>query len=138
MLANSKTSILLLELRHFKIISEKLEDISLPSEFHLKNLEAVTSSVNLKADYLSLTVPQIAAEYFVRICCGHKLVDGNKRMAVACFGYFLEINNCSVKLSNETLRDLAITLAHEKTSKIPVEVKVAYIVSIIETSIRTT
>lgn len=132
---NLRTSILLLELRHFKIISEEQKEISLPSEYHLKNLESVTSSVNLKADYLSLDIPTIAAEYFVRICCGHKLVDGNKRMAVASLGYFLEINNFRCKLENNALRDLAITLAHEKTSMIPVEVKVGFVTGLLREGI---
>jgi len=133
-LVSLQNSILLLELSHFRIISDKERELPFPSDYHLNNLGSIIHSVNYKADTLGLTIEQIASEYFVRICCGHKLVDGNKRMAVISFGYFLEINKCSSAITKTKLRNLAITLSHEETSNVPVEVKVEYFHSIINGS----
>lgn len=123
-LAILRDSIYLLELSHFKIISQKEAEITLPSDFYLDQLNAVISSVNYKADLLQLDLLQIAAEYFVRICCGHKLPDGNKRMAVAALGYFLDFNGYKCHLTNDKLRNYAIILAHEATSYIPIDFKI--------------
>ena len=116
--------IYLLELNHIRIISSREKLLKSPSEYHLQELSGVVSNINYKSDVLQLDVYTIAAEYFVRICCGHKLTDGNKRMAVATLGYFLEINEIACSLSNEELRNYAIILAHEATSHVPIEYKV--------------
>lgn len=125
-LAKTNQSILLLKLKHFRIISKKETKIPIPSEYHLRELSSIIHTVNYKADVLGLSIAQIAAEYFVRICCGHKLLDGNKRMAVISFGYFLDINKKSSTLTKSVLRNVAIALAHQETSSIPISIKIAY------------
>ncbi len=126
-LVSLSTSIYLLELDHFKIILQKEPALATPSKYHLELLGSVISSVNYKSDKLGLGLEQIAAEYFVRICCGHKLTDGNKRMAVASLGYFLDLNKYHCSLSNTDLRNLAIVMAHQATSNVSIAHKIGFL-----------
>jgi death-on-curing family protein len=133
-LGKLRESIFLLELKHFKIIARKEKEILIPSKHHLNQIGSAISSVNYKADNLKLDLETIAAEYFVRICCGHKLPDGNKRLSVVALAYFLEINGMVCGLTNNALTNFAILMAHEKTTDVPLEIKVEFMMDELKSS----
>jgi len=98
-----------------------------PSGIQLQELEGLLEQINLKAEAVRLSFFQIAAEYFVRTCVSHKLLDGNKRSAVILLESFFSLNNRPLVLSEEELARYAVLIASIQTSQIGVEQKVAFL-----------
>ncbi|MDD3077905.1 MAG: RhuM family protein [Paludibacter sp.] len=69
------------------------------------------------------TIEEKAANLLYYITKNHSFVDGNKRIAAACFLYFLEKNNALLKtdgssiLDNDTLAALTLFIATSKTEE---------------------
>ncbi len=74
-------------------------------------------------EYLYPTIEEKAANLLYYIVKNHSFVDGNKRIAAACFVYFLEQNNALVKtngnpiIDNNTLAALTLFIAISKTDE---------------------
>jgi len=71
----------------------------------------------VKLDYFP-DLYQKAAYYADKIIKGHIFYDGNKRTAMKCMFYFLEING-AIKpedLSNDEIVEMALSLAEDKIS----------------------
>lgn len=72
---------------------------------------------------LYLTIEEKAANLLYLITKNHSFVDGNKRIAAACFVYFLEQNNALIKedgraiIENNTLAALTLFIATSKTEE---------------------
>ncbi len=81
------------------------------------------------------TIEEKAANLLYFITKNHSFVDGNKRIAAACFLYFLEKNNAlyfdngTFLISNETLAALTLFIATSKTEES--EVVKHFIISIL-------
>ena len=66
----------------------KLEPLPPFQSRYPNRLESILGSAKLTADLQSFDIADLAAYYLVFIAKGHPLMDGNKRMAVACcLGY---------------------------------------------------
>jgi len=69
------------------------------------------------------TIEEKAANLLYFITKNHSFVDGNKRIAAACFAYFLEQNNALLKpdgtpiIDNNTLAALTLFIATSKTEE---------------------
>lgn len=69
------------------------------------------------------TIEEKAANLLYFIVKNHSFVDGNKRIAAACFAYFLEQNNALLKqdgsplIDNNTLASLTLFIATSKTDE---------------------
>lgn len=69
------------------------------------------------------TIEEKAANLLYLITKNHSFVDGNKRIAAACFAYFLEQNNALLKedgepiIDNSTLAALTLFIATSKTEE---------------------
>ncbi len=90
--------------------------------------ESFNSSINQIAQCfagveLYPSIEEKAANLLYFITKNHSFVDGNKRIAAACFLYFLEKNNalynndCNPIISNEALASLTLFLATSKTDE---------------------
>lgn len=120
-------SITLLNSKNLKSLLDRVpEPFPQPTLQKINDLGGLVEQVNLKAEALHLTVHQVAAEYFVRICVGHKLVDGNKRSAVILLDAFYSLNEIQVPFSEDRVAKFAVMLASIKTSQMSVEQKVAF------------
>lgn len=75
---------------------------------------------------MSLSFYAIAAEYFVRTCVGHKLVDGNKRAAVLLIEGFYQLNGEKLLLSDEKIAAYAVMMASVQTIQISVNDKIRF------------
>ena len=69
------------------------------------------------------SIEEKAANLLYFITKNHSFVDGNKRIAAACFVYFLEQNNALLKdddspiIDNDTLAALTLFIATSKTDE---------------------
>ncbi len=69
------------------------------------------------------SIEEKAANLLYFIVKNHSFVDGNKRIAAACFLYFLQQNNCLLKtngqpiISNEALASLTLFIATSQTDE---------------------
>lgn len=69
------------------------------------------------------TIEEKAATLLYLIVKNHSFVDGNKRIAAACFLYFLQANNCLFNqskqpiISNDALATLTLFVASSKTEE---------------------
>lgn len=100
-----------------------------PNNDRINQLAGLIEQVNIKAESVSLSFHAIAAEYFVRTCVGHKLIDGNKRASVLLLGVFYELNRKELILSDEKIATYAVMVSSIKTSQITVEDKVRFLES---------
>jgi prophage maintenance system killer protein/AraC-like DNA-binding protein len=77
------------------------------------------------------TIEEKAANLLYFITKNHSFVDGNKRIAAACFLYFLQQNNVllnsdgSAVISNSTLAALTLFIANSKTEESEIVKKLA-------------
>ena len=116
-----------------KIIYEKEKETQFLADFELRysgGFESALHSVNYKAEKLEQPVLEIAASYFTHLACGHNFIDGNKRFAVTFSVYFLQLNGYQVLLTNNSLRNLAILIAHENVRNVTINIKKAYVLDI--------
>ncbi|MCA9370122.1 MAG: type II toxin-antitoxin system death-on-curing family toxin [Pseudomonadales bacterium] len=97
-----------------------------PTKKQLKELVGLIELINFKATTIGLSFHQIAAEYFVRICVGHKLIDGNKRTAVIVLDVFYALNMKTLPFSEEQVAKYAIAMASIQTSQTSVEKKILF------------
>jgi death-on-curing protein len=74
--------------------------------------------VTIEKSFAYKNLYEMAACYAHGIIKNHPFVDGNKRTGMVCMLYFLEMNGITANLSNQSLFDLAITIA---TTKISIE-----------------
>ena len=90
--------------------------------------ESFKSSINQIAQTFSgrelyPSIQEKAANLIYFIVKNHSFVDGNKRIAAACFLYFLDKNkalineNCETIISNETLASLTLFIATSKSNE---------------------
>lgn len=69
------------------------------------------------------SIEEKAANLLYYITKNHSFVDGNKRIAAACFLYFLQLNNALLNsksesiISNETLATLTLYIANSRTEE---------------------
>lgn len=67
--------------------------------------------------YLHVDVVEMAAAYAFHLAQNHPFVDGNKRTALATMLVFLEINGHSLRVPQEDLYVMMISLASGRLSK---------------------
>lgn len=121
------TSIILLNSKNLKSLLEQIpEPFPQPTKKQLKELVGLIELINFKATTIGLSFHQIAAEYFVRICVGHKLIDGNKRTAVIVLDVFYALNMKTLPFSEEQVAKYAIAMASIQTSQTSVEKKILF------------
>lgn len=93
--------------------------------------ESFHSSINQIAQYfggveLYPTIEEKGANLLYYITKNHSFVDGNKRIAAACFLYFMEKNNALYRadgtpvISNEALAALTLFIATSKTEEVDI------------------
>lgn len=69
------------------------------------------------------SIEEKAANLLYFICKNHSFVDGNKRIAAACFLHFLQKNNCLLQengepvIGNNTLASLTLFIANSKPNE---------------------
>lgn len=123
-------SIILLSSKNLKSLLEQIsEPFPQPNKDRVADLAGLIEQINIKAESVTLSFYAIAAEYFVRTCVGHKLVDGNKRSAVLLLGAFYQLNGRELRLSDEKIAAYAVMVSSIKTSQITVEDKVRFLES---------
>ncbi len=121
------TSITLLNSKNLKdLLGQVSEPFPQPSADRLVQLAGLIEQVNIKAESLELSFFSVAAEYFVRTCVGHKLIDGNKRAAVVLLEGFYQLNNKNITFANEKVAAYAVMMSSIKTSQISVRDKVLF------------
>lgn len=68
-------------------------------------------------EYLHPTIPAMAAAYLFHLCRNHPFVDGNKRIALAAAGVFLELNGAQLAMTAEEKYDITVAVASGQCSK---------------------
>ncbi|MEZ4908226.1 MAG: virulence protein RhuM/Fic/DOC family protein [Saprospiraceae bacterium] len=112
---------------YMKLISTMYADFE-SDVFALPKDESFHSSINqIKQGFdgkdFYPTIEEKAANLLYYIIKNHSFIDGNKRIAAACFIYFLQQNNALMKtdatpiLDNETLAALTLFIATSKTEE---------------------
>jgi len=120
-------SITLLSSTDLKSLLEQISDpFPQPNEDRIAQLAGLIEQINIKAESLTLSFSEIAAEYFVRTCVSHKLVDGNKRSAVLLLGAYYQLNGKELPLTDEKIATYAVMMASIKTNQITVDDKVRF------------
>lgn len=120
-------SITLLSSKDLKSLLEQIrEPFPQPSKQRVSELEGLIEQINIKAESIKLSFFAIAAEYFVRTCVGHKLIDGNKRSAVLLLEVFYQLNGRKMPITDEKIAAYAVLMASIATSQINVESKVSF------------
>lgn len=126
-------SITLLSSKDLKSLLKQINDpFPQPNLERIAQLAGLIEQINIKAESISLSFYEIGAEYFVRTCTGHKLVDGNKRSAVLLLEVYYQLNGKELKLPDEKIAAFAVMIASIKTSQISVQDKVRFFASELE------
>lgn len=121
------TSTILLNSRDLKSLLVQLpKPFPQPTLRRIEQLAGLVEQVNIKAESLQLSFKQIAAEYFVRTCVGHKLLDGNKRAAVVLLEAFYTLNKKDFPFTEEEVATYVVLLAELPSSEVSVTKKIAF------------
>ena len=74
------------------------------------------------AQFLHVTLFEMAAAYLFHICGNHACIDGNKRTALACALAFLRMNGVRGRFEEDELYDLVVGVAEGRASKAQIAV----------------
>lgn len=88
-------------------------------------LESAMNAVENRFQYETKDIAKLAATYAFHLSQAHAFLDGNKRIAAAVAGVFLEINGFFLNASNEEITELFLDIAASKLSREDVEEKFA-------------
>ncbi len=88
----------------------------------LRDLEALESALAQPgAEYFGLplhpTLSDQASAYWFHLCQAHAFIDGNKRTATFATLAFLQLNDNSLKASDEVLFDVVLHIAQGEMTK---------------------
>jgi len=88
-------------------------------------LESAVNAAENRFYYETEDIAKIAATYAYHLSQAHAFLDGNKRVAAAVAGVFLEINGFILNTSEEQIIELFLDIAASKLSRDDVEEKFA-------------
>ncbi len=88
-------------------------------------LESAVNAAENRFYYETEDVAKLAATYAYHLSQAHAFLDGNKRIAAAVAGVFLEINGCLLNATEDEIIELFLDIADGKLSRETVEEKFA-------------
>lgn len=88
-------------------------------------LESAINAAENRYNYETEDIAKLAATYAYHLSQAHAFLDGNKRIAAAVAGVFLEINGFWLDASEDEIIELFLDLAASKLSREDVEEKFA-------------
>lgn len=88
-------------------------------------LESAVNAAENRFHYETEDVAKIAATYSYHLSQAHAFLDGNKRIAAAVAGVFLEINGFSLQMTEDEVIELFLAIAAGEMSREAVEEKFA-------------
>ena len=88
-------------------------------------LESALNAAENRCNYETEDLAKLAATYAYHLSQAHAFLDGNKRIAAAVAGVFLEINGAFLKATEDEIIELFLNLAASKLSRDEVEIKFA-------------
>lgn len=88
-------------------------------------LESAINAAENRFNYETEDIAKLAATYAYHLSQAHAFLDGNKRIAAAVAGVFLEINGSWLDTSQEEIIKLFLDIAASKLSREDVEEKFA-------------
>lgn len=86
-------------------------------------LESAMNAAENRFYYETQNIAQIAATYAFHLSQAHVFLDGNKRIAAAVAGVFLEINGFTLNATEENIIKLFLAIASSELSREVVENK---------------
>ena len=88
-------------------------------------LESALNAAENRAYYENASIEILAATYAFHLSQAHAFLDGNKRIAAAVAGVFLELNGAWLNASQEEIIELFLNIAASRISREDVESKFA-------------
>ena len=88
-------------------------------------LESAINAAENRFYYETEDIAKLAATYAYHLSQAHAFLDGNKRIAAALTGIFLEINGYFLKASENEIIELFLAIATSQISRDEVEEKFA-------------
>ena len=92
---------------------------------HEGALESAINAAENRYNYKTEELFALAATYAFHLSQAHAFLDGNKRIAAAVAGVFLEINGAWLDASQDEIIELFLKIASSKLSREQVEEKFA-------------
>lgn len=86
-------------------------------------LESAINAAENRFNYETEDIAKLAATYAFHLSQAHAFLDGNKRIAAAVAGVFLEINGAWLSASENEIIELFLDIAASKLSREDVEEK---------------
>ena len=88
-------------------------------------LESALNAAENRAYYENAPIEILAATYAFHLSQAHAFLDGNKRIAAAVAGVFLELNGAWLEASQDEIIELFLDIAASRISREDVERKCA-------------
>ncbi len=88
-------------------------------------LESALNAAENRAYYENASIEILAATYAFHLSQAHAFLDGNKRIAAAVAGVFLELNAAWLKATQDEIIELFLDIAASRFSREDVESKFA-------------
>lgn len=88
-------------------------------------LESAVNAAQNRYNYETEELSALAATYAFHLSQAHAFLDGNKRIAAAVTGVFLEINGAWLDASQDEIIEIFLDIASSKLSREQVEEKFA-------------
>ncbi len=88
-------------------------------------LESAINAAENRFNYETEDLAKLAATYAYHLSQAHAFLDGNKRIAAAVAGVFLEINGAFLNAKEDEIIELFLDIAASKVSRDTVEEKFA-------------
>lgn len=88
-------------------------------------LESALNSAENRAYYENAPIETLAATYAFHLSQAHAFLDGNKRIAAAVAGVFLELNGAWLNASQNEITEIFLDIAASRISRADVEGKFA-------------
>ncbi len=88
-------------------------------------LESALNAAENRAFYETAPIEILAATYAFHLSQAHAFLDGNKRIAAAVAGVFLELNAAWLKATQDEIIELFLDIAASRFSREDVESKFA-------------
>jgi len=88
-------------------------------------LESALNAAENRAYYENASIEILAATYAFHLSQAHAFLDGNKRIAAAVAGVFLELNGAWLNASQEEIIELFLNIAASRISREDVESRFA-------------
>ncbi len=86
-------------------------------------LESAINAAENRFNYETEDISKLAATYAYHLSQAHAFLDGNKRIAAAVAGVFLEINGAFLNAEEDEIIELFLDIAASKLSRETVEEK---------------